>query len=239
MSARRTDRLDQVRAECAHPERHRVVPLDLGEVRRLEAAARTVLAKGPVDILIHNAGISQRSLALDTDLRLVRQLLEINFLGTVALNGAVVPSMVENGGGQVAVITSVLGRIGIPMRFAYAASKHALHGYFECLRAEIHSSGISVTLVCPGFVSTEISLHALTAKGGPNGRQSQEQLEGLSPESCAREIAKAIAHRRPEALVGGSETWGVPLFRWLPGLFRLLMRRRTVRDVPHRLHPHS
>jgi short-subunit dehydrogenase len=227
LSARRIDRLDQVRLKCAHPERHRVVPLDLSDPSRLAAAARTVLEKGPVDILVHNAGISQRSLALDTDLRLLRQLLEVNTLGTLALNGAVVPSMVENGAGQVVVITSVLGKVGIPMRSAYAASKHALHGYFECLRAEVHRSGVSVTLVCPGFVSTEISLHALTADGRPHGKQSQEQLEGMSPELCARDIARAITRRRPEVLVGGTETWVVPLFRWFPSIFRRLMRRRA------------
>jgi short-subunit dehydrogenase len=227
LSARRIDRLDEVRAECAHPERHRVVPLDLGEVEQLKAAARTVLAKGPVDILVHNAGISQRSRALDTDLQVVRQLLEINLLGTVALNGAVVPSMVESGGGQVVVITSVLGRIGIPMRSAYAASKHALHGYFECLRAETHGSGISITLICPGFVATEIGLHALTADGRPQGTQSQEQPRGISPTLCARKIAKAIAKGRHEVLVGGTETWGVSLFRWFPAIFRWLIRRRA------------
>jgi len=203
------------------------VPLDLADPARLDAAARNVLNSGPVDILVHGAGISQRSLALGTKLRVVRQLLEVNTLGTVALNGAVVPSMAKNGGGQVVVITSVLGRIGIPMRSGYAASKHALHGYFECLRAEVHKENVSVTLISPGFVATEISLHALTADGQPHGMHSQEQLEGMAPDLFAGEMARAIAKRRPEALIGGTETWGVPLFRWLPGLFRLLSRRRA------------
>jgi short-subunit dehydrogenase len=228
LSARRTDRLDQVRGACDHPERHWVVPLDLSDQSRLAAAARTVLKKCPVDILIHNAGISQRSLALDTDSQVVRQLLEVNTLGTVALNSAVVPSMVESGGGQVVVITSILGRIGIPMRSAYAASKHALHGYFECLRAEVYKKGIGVTLICPGFVDTEISLHALMADGRPHGKPSQGQQKGVSPTLCAREIGNAIARRRPEALVGGTETWAVLLFRWFPWLFRRLSRRRLV-----------
>ena len=227
LSARRTDRLDQVRASCDHPERHRVVPLDLGDGEGLVEAARTVLEKGPVDILVHNAGVSQRSLALDTNLQVMRQILEVNTLGTVALNGAVVPSMTENGGGQVVVVTSVLGRIGIPLRSAYAASKHALHGYFECLRAEVHKKNISITLICPGFVATEVSLHALKADGSPHGKQPKESQEGMPAEKCAQDIAKAIARRRPEALVGGFETWSVPLFRWFPGLFRRLSRRRN------------
>ncbi|HRI10109.1 MAG TPA: SDR family NAD(P)-dependent oxidoreductase, partial [Nannocystaceae bacterium] len=183
---------------------------------------------GPVDVLVNNAGLSQRSLALDTDLEVDRRLMTINYLGTVALTKAALPAMIERRAGQVVVVTSLVGKIGSPLRSGYAASKHALHGFFESLRAELHGSGVGVTMVLPGYIRTELPMHALVGDGSAQGRMDRAQLEGMAAERCARKIARAIARRRAEVVIGGREVAGVYVHRLFPALFRWLLPRVRV-----------
>ncbi len=234
LSARRRDRLEALRQELAEPERHtperyKVLPLDLAETAVIPAAVEAALAHaGRIDVMVHNAGISQRSLVVDTDLEVDRRLLETNFFGTVALTKALLPSMLETGGGRFVVVTSLVGKIGTPVRSAYAASKHALHGFFDSLRSELWSQGIRVTLVCPGFIKTELPLHALTGDGSPQGFMDRAQRQGYPVERCAAKIVRAIERDREEVLIGGKEKYAVYLKRFLPGLFSRLIRRVRV-----------
>ena len=110
----------------------------------------------------------------------------------------------------------------------YAASKHALHGFFESLRAELHDAGVRVTMVCPGFIRTEITYHALTGDGTPQGRLDRAQAEGMAPDECARRIVRAIERGEDEVLVGGRERFAVSLYRFFPGLFRRIVRKARV-----------
>lgn len=229
LSARREERLAVVRANCAHPDRHLLVPLDLADPETLEAAAIRVLAEaGRVDVLVHCGGVSQRSLAKDTGLAVDRRILEIDYLGAVALTKAVLPSMLERGSGRIVVVSSLVGKIGTPLRSAYAGAKHALHGFFESLRAEVYDAGVRVTMVCPGFVRTQVSVNALTADGTPQGTMDRAQAEGMGADECARKIVRALDRGKDELLVGGREVYAVYLYRFFPALFRRLIRRARV-----------
>jgi dehydrogenase/reductase SDR family protein 7B len=229
LSARKASSLEVVRAACERPETHQVVPLDLADPASLVAAAESVLGTGPIDVLVHNGGISQRGLAKDTGLDVDRRIMETNYFGTVALTKAVLPSFLARGAGHFVVVTSVVGRVGSPYRSTYAASKHALHGFFDSLRAEVAASGIHVSIVCPGFVATNISRNALTGDGSALGTMDEATARGISPATCAAGIARAIEKNRSETLVGGTETVAVYAKRFTPRLLERLLERARVR----------
>lgn len=228
LSARRLARLQAVRAALTRPDTHEVVALDISETERADEHAATALAEGPVDVLIHSAGISQRSRAAETELSVDRRLMEVNFFGTVALTKAVLPSMLERGSGHFVVVSSLVGKISTPKRSGYSASKHALHGFFDALRAELHDRGIRVTIACPGFVRTEVSLHALTGDGSEQGTMDEAQEKGMAPEVCAERIVRAAETGKREVLIGGKEVWAVRLHRFFPGLFHRMIRTAKV-----------
>lgn len=201
-----------------------VVPLDITDPDGRERAweqARTW--KGHVDVLVNNAGVSQRARALETTEETLRRVMEINFFGTVALTKLVTPAMLERKSGQIVTVTSVTGQVATPLRSGYAASKHALHGYFDALRAELHGTGVDVTIIMPGFVNTNISIAAVTADGSPLGRLEDNTAGGISPEQCAAGIVKATAARKREKLIGGREILSVYLKRFAPGLVARLV----------------
>jgi short-subunit dehydrogenase len=229
LSARGEERLEAVRRACENPERHTVLPLDLGRPESMAEAALEALERcGRVDVMVHNGGVSQRSLAEATALAVDRRVLEVDYLGPVALTKALLPSMLERGSGRFVVVSSLVGKIGTPLRSGYSAAKHALHGFFDSLRAEVHDRGVRVTMVCPGFVRTEVSIHALTGDGSPQGTLDRAQARGMSAEECARRIVRALDRGADEVLVGGKEVWAVRLERFFPGLFRRLIRRVRV-----------
>ena len=204
----------------------RVLPYDLGDPDGIKLLSREVWnAFGGIDVLFCNAGISQRTRVEDTPLPMVRKIMEVNFFAPVALAEAVLPLMLDNGGGRIAVTTSIAGRFGFPLRCAYSASKHALYGFFETLRAENRSNGISVTMVCPGRVRTNISFNALDKGGGKHGVLDPGQDKGLSPEKAAAIIVRAIERRKDEVLVGRSELLMVYIKRFFPGLCTRLAGR--------------
>jgi short-subunit dehydrogenase len=229
LSARRGAELERVRRELAAPERHRVVPLDLGDAAGLADAAERVLELcGHVDVMVHNGGISQRGLARDTDLAVDRRLMEIDYFGTVALTKALLPSMRRRGEGRFVVVSSLVGKVGTPLRSGYSAAKHALHGFFESLRAEEHAAGVRVTMVCPGFIKTRVSHNALTADGTPQGTLDRAQARGMDPDECARRIVAAVTAGRDEVLIGGKERFAVLAWRLSPALFRRIVRKARV-----------
>lgn len=230
LSSRRREALEEVvRHNGLSPDRIALVPLDLGEPETLAAKAVTGLAAfGRVDVLINNGGVSQRSLARETRLEVDRRLMTVNYLGTVGLTKAVLPAMIERGYGRIVTVTSVVGKFGTPYRSSYAASKHALHGFFDSLRAELRGTGVGVTVLCPGFVRTDVSLNALTGDGTPQGTMDDAQAAGMSPERCAERMITAIEAGRREVLIGGREILAVHLNRLLPGLFARVIARAKV-----------
>ena len=229
LSSRREEALHAVRERCARPDEHRVVPLDLADPNSIQAAADDVLSTtNAVDVLVNNGGISQRSTARETDMAVVRKVMEVNFFGTVGLTQAVLPTMLGRQRGHIVITSSIVGKFGTPMRSTYAASKHALHGYFDSLRAETHDDGLRVTLVCPGFVATDVGANAVTSDGTPLGETRQIEPKGIPAEDCARAIAEAIHENKAEVIIGGWETLGVYAKRISPALFRRVIRNMSM-----------
>jgi dehydrogenase/reductase SDR family member 7B len=218
LSARRVDRLQVIAQGRSHVE---VLPLDLADTDALAGHAREALARmGNIDVMIHNAGIGQRGLVSESSIDVERRLMEVNFLGPVALTKAILPSMIARGQGDFVVISSVLGMMSVKRRAGYCASKHALHGYFNALRAEVHEHGLRVLLVCPGHIDSEFSQQALDATGRANGIDEASTRAGLSPEECARVTLRALQRGRAEIYPAKWESVGVYLNRYAPGLMR-------------------
>jgi short-subunit dehydrogenase len=230
LSARNMQELERVKNSCAFPEDCRILPLDLTSSADFsEKVATAISFFRQVDMLLHNGGISQRSLIKDTQLAVDRKLMEVNYFGTVALTKAILPHFLARKKGQFGVITSLVGKFGTPYRSSYAGSKHALHGFFDTLRAEHHQDGISVTLICPGFIRTQVSINAVTGDGSPLGEMDQAQDQGMSPEACAKALFRAMKSKKEEVYIGGKETLAVYLKRFLPGLFSKILRSAKVR----------
>lgn len=221
LTARRAAELERVRNACVDPEKHRVLPLDLKDMSAIAAAAKEVPR---VDILVHSAGVSQRSFAAETALSTDRAIMELNYFGTVALTKAVLPQMLARRSGQIVPISSVIGYVAIPTRSAYAASKHALHGFFEALRAETAKDGIVITMVVPGYVRTRVSQNALRGDGTSHDQLDLTHANAMLPAVAARKIIDAVARKKPEMRVGGKEIWAVSLRRFLPALTRWIVR---------------
>jgi len=230
ISARRTGELERVKAQCAQPEKVFIIPIDLTEDQSIIKAAETVKAQfGYVDVLVNNGGVSQRSLALETPFELDRRLFQINYFGHVLLTKQVAPWMVARKKGTIVVISSLSGKWGFYLRSAYAASKHALHGFFESLRMEIENDGVQITLVTPGFIATDISKHAVDKSGTPTGEMDNNQAQGLAPSECARRIKAGVDAGKKEFGVGKKELLGLTLRRLFPSWFDKILRKQAAR----------
>lgn len=221
LSSRRADELERVRKACAHPDDAKVVPLDLMDMSLFESkTAEAVAVFGHIDVVVHNGGISQRGLIMETTLEVQRKVMELDYFSYVALTQAVLPHFVQQRSGQFVVVSSVMGKIGTPMRSAYAAAKHALHGYFDCLRAEVGPMGIQVTILTPGYIRTNISQHAVTKDGSPMGKASVNINKGLAADRAAAQIVRAMGRGKYEAYIGktGPERMALWMNRWFPGV---------------------
>lgn len=232
LSARSEEKLEAVKKQCENLGAVCfIICLDLGKPEELPVAvlrAKAMVSK--VDVLVNNGGISQRSFARDTDLSIDRKIMEINFFGNVALSKAVLPWMTENGGGQIVVISSISGKFGFFMRSAYAASKHALQGFYESLRLEEAENNIKVNMVFPGIIDTPISKSALTADGKQHNKLDPKQANGMPVDQCAEIIIRGWQKNKPEILVGGKELKAVWIKRLFPKAFFKLIAKQSPTD---------
>lgn len=168
------------------------------------------------DIIVLNAGISQRALCLDTDCAVDRKLMETNFFGPVTLVKALAP-VIRDRRVSIAVTTSISGLFGFPLRSAYCASKHALFGFFESLQLE--NPRLRVTFLIPGRIQTAISRSAVLADGSAYDRMDPGQANGMPVDKCARIAVRAIRRGRRRKLIGGIELLMVYIKKWCPALF--------------------
>lgn len=231
LSSRKENELRRVATAAAEKGAASVLvqPLDLADHAGIPGIVDTVLKKaGKVDILINCGGISQRGLALQTSLEVDKKIMDVNFFGTVAITKALLPSMLTHQLGHIVTITSVTGKFGSPQRSSYAASKHALHGFFDSLRAELTDTPVRVTLICPGFVRTNVSINALSGDGRPQGTMDEATEKGMSPEEAARRTLRAIRHGKEEVWFGGKEVLGIYLKRFFPAYFSKVIGRVKV-----------
>ncbi|AOE49224.1 SDR family oxidoreductase [Kangiella sediminilitoris] len=229
LSARRKDELERVVAHCEGRDKHIIVGMDLADSNGFTDLADKVWQQtNGVDLLINNAGLSQRALVMDTSLDVHRTIMEINYFGTVALTQAILPLMLERGAGGVITVSSLVGKFTTPLRSAYAASKHAITAYMDSLRAELHDTGLQFTTIYPGFIHTNLTYKALLGDGTEQNTMDRAQKEGMPPEVCASKIMKAYMKGKDEAFVGGKETRAVLLKRLFPKLFAKIVRKAKV-----------
>jgi len=229
ISARRVSELERVKLANEQKAKIEILPLDLEKSEELKSKADQAISFfGHVDILINNGGVSQRSMALDTELAIDRKIMDINYFGTIALTRAIVPHMLTRGSGQIAIVTSLTGKFGTPWRSGYAASKHALHGFFDSMRAELEDKGVKFTLLAPGFIGTKLSQVALKGDGSPNGSVDETHKRGIPPEVCAQKMLKAIKKEKREVYIG-KEAYAVYVKRFFPGIFAKLIKTAKVR----------
>jgi len=222
ISARREDELNRVKKQCNLEDINIfILPFDLLSIPSPEKLTNEAIgAFGKIDILINSGGISQRSFTKDTPLEIDRKIMEVNYFATIALSKAVLPHMIKNGEGHIVAVSSIVGKFGFPMRSAYSASKHALHGFFETAQAEFKNEKINFLIVVPGRVKTNISTNAVTKTGDAYGKMDEGQKSGISAQECAEKILKAIKKNHKEVNIGGSDILLVYIHRYAPWLYR-------------------
>ncbi len=227
LSARNETKLIQVQSACKKlGSKAMVLPLDLAQADQFSTLAEQVIRQfKQIDILINNGGISQRSLATETPIEVDRKIMEINFFGNIALTKAVLPFMLAQKSGHIVTISSIVGKFGFPLRSTYSASKHALHGFYETLRAEIKDDNIQVSIVIPGRIKTQVSVNAISKDGKAHNQMDEGQADGLSAEACAKKILKGIARGKKEILVGRKELLLVHIRRFMPWLYYRIVNK--------------
>ena len=234
LSSRRKDALEDVANELSnHSQVDRsnlfVVPIDLANSSNFADTVESTISKvGSIDIMIHSGGISQRSLAVDTSIDVDRRVMEIDYFGTIALTKALLPHFISRKSGHFVVITSLMGVFSSPLRSGYCGAKHALHGFFEALRAEVYDSGINISMVLPGFIATDISINALVGEGSKQGTMDTKTGAGMTPLDCAKKLARGVDKKKPEILIGRSEILAVYLKRFFPNILRRIIRKTDV-----------
>jgi len=226
LTARNVEKLNAVKDSLAGAE-HIVYPMDLLKVEAIPGAVDEVIAKvGAIDILVNNAGISQRSLAKDTLMEVDRKIMELDYFATVALTKSALPHMLMRKSGLIISISSIAGKIGTPMRTAYCAAKHAVIGFMDALRAEVHAANIKVMVVTPGSVQTNISINALEGDGQKHNVTDPLIENGIPVVECAERIIKGIKNETPELMIAqGKEKLAVYLRRFFPTLLFKMMTK--------------
>lgn len=229
LSARNEKALRQVQLNCKS-KNVEVLAFDLLDFHNAQQHVATAVSFfGKIDILINNGGVSQRSLLVETDFDVDKKLIEVDYLGTVALTKALLPHFVMQQSGHFVTVTSLMGKFGSPYRSGYCGAKHALHGFFDVLRMEHEKDAIKVTLICPGFIQTNVAKNALTADGSSQNTNDTATENGMPVAVFAEKMVKAIENHKFEAYIGGKEIIGVYLKRFFPKWLHKFVLRSKVR----------
>jgi short-subunit dehydrogenase len=220
LTARREEELKRVATLTRLPaESIMILPADLYQYENAKALTDKVIARfGKVDILFNNAGISSRALAMESSIDIDKKVMDLDYFSVVALTKAVLPHMASRKTGHIVVTSSVVGKIGTPQRSAYSAAKHALHGFFDSMRQEVVDDGIKVTIVCAGYIKTQVSVNAITPSGQRFNKMSRKQAQGIAPEKLAEKMVNAVHRNKAEITYGGFEIAGIYLGKFFPGL---------------------
>jgi len=226
LSSRSAEKLETLKSQLSG-DGHVIIPIDVSSDISIQEALRhhaDVISK--VDVLINNAGISQRSLTWEASRESERLIMETNFFGATALTRAVLPGMMKRNSGMFINMSSPAGMFGFPLRSSYSASKHALHGYFETLQAELKSQqkDIHILMALPGRVRTNMSVNAVTGDGTKQGTMDERLNAGLEPEVCVERILRA-AERKRATIYLGREQLLIFVKRFFPSIFRSIVTK--------------
>jgi short-subunit dehydrogenase len=228
LTARRAEELIRVAGKTGLPEEAiLILPADLYQYDEVNSLTEKVMARfGRVDVLFNNAGISSRALAIESPVEIDRKVMDIDYFSVIALTKSVLPIMIRQNSGHIVVTSSVVGKIGTPLRSAYAAAKHALHGFFDSIRQEVIDYGVNITIVCPGYIRTQISVNAITPTGEKFNKMSRNQQKGVDPLVMASKMVNAVHHKKNELIYGGIEVLGIYLARFSPGLLNRYLHKK-------------
>ena len=228
LTGRRMETLERVQQKClALGVRSWCRTVDIEKPESIDALVDWIKSEGHlIDFLLLNAGISQRALTLETDIAVDRRLMEVNYFGGVYLVKSLKDMFIERGV-HIAVVSSVSGVFGFPVRSAYCASKHAIHGFYETIALEYPQ--IRTTIIIPGRIHTDVSKNALDGNGRATGIMDPGQANGYDVNKCAKVAIRAIARGRHQKVIGGFDTIMVPFYRYIPWLFRLIARNVSAR----------
>ena len=203
LSGRNVAALETVAAECGETL---VLPFETTDMAAIAPAVERAwdwafAGSGGIDMLINNAGISQRSLAVETGFAVYERIIGVDLLAPIALTQAILPRMAARGSGRFVMISSVAGKVGVPLRTAYSAAKFGLIGYADALRAEVAQLGLKVHVIIPGSVRTDVSRNALTADGSRREASDKAIENGINPDVAAAEMLAAIARDEREIII--------------------------------------
>lgn len=207
-----------------------VLPFEATDFDQLTSIVTTAEGwKGGIDLLINNAGVSQRSLIINTDMDVYRKIMDIDYFAPVQLTMLVLPGMIERGGGMIAVTSSLAGKMGSKLRSGYCSAKHALQGFFESLRAEHYQDNIRVSLILPGYVKSNVSVSALKGDGSRHGVMDKGQSKAITAEEAAKKIIAQLEKGREEIYVGSGIEMIAPLLkRFFPKLLSQILRNQKL-----------
>ncbi|MQA23321.1 SDR family oxidoreductase [Rugamonas rivuli] len=236
LAARNAALLEQVAAQCAAAGAQTlVVPTDVSQQAQCAALVAACVARfGRIDALINNAGRSAHALFEEVaDLAWYEELMKINLWGSVWCTHAALPYLKQSRGSIVAV-SSLAGLVGVPGRTAYGATKFAMSGFFEALRAELKAAGVSVTIAYPGVVATQIRYRGFNAAGGALGSSSLKEDKAMTVEECARLIVDGMQARRREVVMSAKGKLG----RWMKLIAPGLVERMALAALKDDVKPH-
>jgi len=231
LSSRREESLQEVKKSLGEDTSNvKIVTLDLTNTDSFpEKTKEAFAAFGQIDVLINNGGISQRSAVLESEMSTYRQLMEVNYFGAVGLTKEVLPHMVERKSGHIIVTSSVAGKIGTKFRSGYAASKHAVQGFFNSLRQEMYEHNVAVTLLCPGFIKTNISKNALIGDGSKFGKMGDAHSNAMSADEMVEKVMPKIKSQKEEIYVTGlKEGLAIWVQRIYPTLLNKILKNQKV-----------
>lgn len=233
LSSRNESKLMKVKAQLPmNADKAKVLVLDLEKLDELKDKTLEAMSFfGTIDYFISNAGLAIRDYALNTTLEIDQKIMNINYFGPIIITKALLPSFIEKNKGHIVVTSSLSGKYGVPKIAAYAASKHALHGFYETLRSEIIDHNIQLTIIIPGIIKTAITTHALTGTGEKFGKMEKTFQTAYPVEKAAERIVVAISKNKEECFIGGSEGVTLYLNRLSPWLLRRFIRNHPIKKM--------
>ncbi len=232
ISSRRLEELNRVSDNTKlTDEAILVLPIDLEQHQHVDEWLKTVMDKfNRIDVLINNGGISQKSYALDTTTTVERKIMDINYFGNVALSKAVAPIMQQQKLGKIVVISSIIGKFGLPNLSTYSATKHALYGFYDSFRLELREDKINVLIVSPGFINTNVAINAIKGDGSLMNKNSEAMEKGMKPDVFARKFISTLKSNRNHQYIGKKEILAVPFKMFFPNTFYNLVYKMSKKN---------
>jgi len=230
ITSREYPRLKALEQQLGISDRCTIITADIAKPDELPAVVnKAIQAYGRVDMVIHAAGIGQRCMASDTDIAVYQRLMNVNFYGPLTITQLLLPHFRQYGG-HIIAIGSMSGLMGFPGRSGYAASKHALKGYFETLQVEADIPRLHITIVSPGRINTPLSKSALTGNGTPYNKMDRAQLLGIPVDECAVTIIKAIRRKKKHVIIARNERLLYWLRIFIPAAYYYVARKAGLRE---------